>query len=60
MKRDDGLRPTLEELTSTKNNRLDELVDRDSLKEVMTPFVNLFGIYVRLFSSEGHWHADAV
>ncbi|HNS97540.1 MAG TPA: ATP-binding protein [Polyangiaceae bacterium] len=60
MKRDDGLEPNLEDLTTTKNIRLEDLVDRDSLKEVITSFVNLFGISVRLFSSEGDLLADAV
>jgi len=50
----------LEQLTTAQNLRLEDLVDRSSLKEVIRSFINLFGISIRVFSSEGELLADAV
>ncbi len=50
----------LEQLTTAQNLRLEDLVDRSSLKEVIRSFINLFGISIRVFSSDGELLADAV
>ncbi len=52
--------PHIDELTASKNVRLEDLVERDSLKEVIASFVALFGISVRIYSAEGKMLADAV
>ena len=52
--------PDLERLTTTGNIRLEDLVDRESLKEVIRSFVTLFGISVRIYSAGGEMLADAV
>lgn len=50
----------LDQLTAGGNLRLDELVDRASLKEVIRSFINLFGLSIRVFSADGDLLADAV
>ena len=50
----------LGDLTATKNIRLEDLVERESLKEVINSFVTLFGISARVYSAEGEMLADSV
>lgn len=55
-----AVEPDLDKLTTTGNIRLEDLVDRESLKEVIRSFVTLFGISVRIYSASGEMLADAV
>ena len=52
--------PSLVELDANLDGRLrlDELVNRDALGELCTSFYDLFGIPVRIYSSEGALLAD--
>ncbi len=50
----------LDDLTASKNVRLVDLIERGSLEEVISSFVKLFGISVRVYSAEGELLADAV
>jgi len=50
----------LEALTMGTALRFEDLVDRTMLQEVIRSFATLFGISVRLFSSEGALLADSV
>lgn len=50
----------LDQLTAPQNLRLEDLVDRNSLKEVIRSFINLFGISIRVFAGDGDLIADAV
>jgi len=56
----EGGERNLDDLTASKNIRLEDLVERDSLKEVITSFLTLFGISVRIYSADGELLADAV
>jgi len=60
MKPQEGADLDIDDLTTTKNVRLEDLIDRESLKEVITSFVTLFGISVRVYSADGEKLADAV
>ncbi len=50
----------LDQMTAAQNLRLEDLVDRASLKEVIRSFINLFGISIRVYSADGELLADAV
>ena len=56
----DAVEHNLDDLTASKHLRLEDLVDRNSLKEVIASFVTLFGISARVYSADGEMLADAV
>lgn len=53
------IEPDLDQLTTSRSIRLEDLVDRGLLKEVIRSFVQLFGISIRVFAAEGELIADA-
>lgn len=50
----------LDDLTTTNNIRLEDLIERESLEEVIRSFVKLFGVSARVYSADGELLADAV